>query len=350
MVSPVGFLEGAQLASDAIDGARNLVASDGAGLNPVKAVARAAVRAWCRGSNLPTLLPVNRSVIDYVCDPLYNEPGNAPAGGASQTTVTVQRPAIGAGCTPAGILPQVVTVDGVYSDLSIRLWVTNPSGLCPNAAGRGYQLLSGSSVIGSFQEFEQYTAAPTIGSVEYDDQPPVIADPYTPGDSIDTPIGPVTVDIDPWGPTINLPDGTPVPIPIDPTQPVTPDDPPIPDDPITPDPPQSPDLGGDVDFGAPPDGYEWVGAYYSMQPPDYVGRWAGQPGTPVLYEAVALLRLRHDDSKLGQAVTLYSAEGMVLRGGDRVPVTGVRVWEKYPVNLQVQGVAAKIDESNTETP
>jgi hypothetical protein len=377
VVSPLGFLEGAGLVSEAMDGARDLVASDGAGLNPVKKVARAGVRAWCRMSAAPNLLPTNRSIIDYVCEPLFDEPGNAPPSPD----------------TPCSIGVIKTTVYGEHNSFNPEYTFYSLGGGAIEAVDstsfpgfKSMRFVSGGWLGGSYSEWGDTAGSTTTGirivspadastwsvvseelvswdvvspaarawiTGECGGEPgtpnlPIIGDPYTPDTPLPTPIGPIKVRPGPTGPIIELPDGSPVPIPIDPIAP-EPDPEPGPEDPITPNPPQTPDSDGDVDFGAPPDGYEWVGAYWvCTSPPPWLGRWAGQPDTPVFYQAVGSVRLRLDGDKMGPPVRLLSERGYEVVPVRGIPVSGARVTELYPVGLRIQGLAAKIETTESQ--
>jgi hypothetical protein len=314
--------------------ARDLVAADPNTLSPVDQLAREGVRAYCRAQDwIDGNIPLGASVGGrYVCGPLWDEPGNSPPppGSTAATRVTLAYTPIAAGCVTAAPTTRVHDFPGVQTGISVSLWQF--TSLCPQAIGRGYQITSTESgSLGFFNEDEQYVDAPVVQSVEYVNPAPIIGNPYAPGDPVDTPYGPITVDPQPWGPRIFLPDGDPVDLPLDPDTP-----PPDPtgknpeDGPITPAPKApAPNGDGETDFGDPPEGFEFVGCYW------VITSGLGVPGvipntgaSPVFPRIAGTVRLRCESGGAIAPSTdavMRSQSGIVIRPAPGLTVTGAYV-------------------------
>lgn len=166
-----------------------------------------------------------------------------------------------------------------------------------------------------------------------------------PTENPDNPTGPPLIPIPPYDdpifgpvpvqppPAVGVPD-----LPGDPTN--GPGDPDAIDDPI-PGGPGTPNEDGGVDFGAPPSGRAWVGAFVQVDYPDDAGTVPNTaPVNAVFTRTVGNVSLKHGTA-YSTAVRLSSEWSAIFRGNDNLTVDGCKVnvlpsfsYRVYPVSVE----------------
>lgn len=280
MVAPlIGALSGVL---DQASTARDLVTADPATLDPLRRAARVGVRQFCRGVAGNPLGHASFGgaglVTSWVCEPLYEEPGNNPGdpnpdppfiGGQCPVLYTARLLVTATeGTSPGNGVPDQggaigpVTVQRTQSSSVITYTVRNSNG--GSAVSRSvpatwtnvsYQLTLTRND-GLPDNCGNPPAPPPI--------PPSVNQPYDWGD-IESPDG---IPVRTFEPTIDVPinidvGGINIPISFGNANPAIPSASPVRSNPATPSDGGSPQ-GGNYSFGEPPEGQEWVGISYSV--------------------------------------------------------------------------------------
>ena len=356
-------------ALDTLNRARDLVAADPATLDPVSRLARAGLRQYCRGVAGPTSgagsTAFGLAGGRYVCEPLYNEPGNDPGDPNPSPPFSGGQCPLLYNVTLRGFsdnAPDEVRSGQVVGPIS----VTQRDVVVPGPDQRVIEVIDGSGVPRISVDFNVtdtnigYTLTASRADGLPDDCgdppapppiPPTVGDPYNWGDpeivdgvpvSTDEPVGggpTVTIDIGgqplavdfsggggaslppEFGESSGAADGIPVPL-----------------------------GGGDVPFGEPPEGFEWVGARWDLAGvPLSAGRWSGNPANPNFLEINGIIRLSLIASD-GAASWLSTPQEMRARTGEiirpipAVSVSGAQVFSRYADALTIYPLAARVEE------
>lgn len=335
---------------DGMNTARDLSTADPATLSPVEQVARSGVRAYCRVADWTNdqVWTLGAGVgANYICGPVWDEPGNAPPDGSCVTYIDLVGDAFGGGsdCSNRVDWSRTVTWDGSHTGVTISRGCGGPGGACGDEFGYQFTDDAGNvsdcrtSSIGFFSNL-------AIADARVSCSGPTIADPYTPGNPINTPYGPITVEPKPWGPRINLPDGPPIDIPVDPVVPPPtggPDNGPIiphPDGPVTPGP------DGDTDFPPAPEGFEYIGAAWVITSgTDIPGVIPGTQANPVFPKVSGNMRLKVEQNDLTVAstdATIRAVSGFVVRNNPGLLVKGVFVNTLPLITIEIYPLLGEI--------
>lgn len=361
---PPGVLD---TALSLLNGARDLVGADPATLDPISRLGRAGLRQFCRGRTAPSFAAGTTAFgligSDYVCEPLYLEPGNTPGeppppppfnGGQCAGPYTAclalqsdqgRIPASGFTCA-AGTGPFRIEEAIVFGNTwRVRLIGGN------NAIAVQLSLPSSHTNRRYFVQFTRPGGVPDdCGDPPVPPYtPPTVADPYTWGDVENVDGVPVSTDEPATGtPVVNiniggqalqvdLSGGGAAPLP-----------PEFGDSDGSPNGLPAPQGGGDVPFGDPPEGSEWVGARWVLSGiPPSAGRWSGNPGNPNYLEINGIVRLSLVSSDgaaswLGTGQEMRSATGEIIRPIPALSVTGVQVFARYQGSLTIYPIAARL--------
>lgn len=362
-------------ALDTLNRARDLVAADPSTLDPISRLARAGLRQYCRGVAGPTSGAGSTAFGlvggGYVCEPLYEEPGNSPGdpsppppfeGGQCPVTYNVTINYSYLNLFNNVPVSQTGTVNGVGPIASIDLQATN-------APGSNFLIrVTFSDGVDTIQNFTvgpsgfANAQASIVSIVRADGQPddcgslpapppipPTVANPYNWGDpeivdgvpvstdepagggpSVNIDIGGVPLNIDFSGGGVSLPpefgesSGAANGIPV-------------------------PSGGGDVPFGDPPEGSEWIGARWDLSGvPLTAGRWSGNPANPNFLEINGIIRLSLAASDgaaswLSTPQEMRAQTGEIVRPVPAISVTGVQVFSRYVDALTIYPIAAKVE-------
>lgn len=351
--------------------------------NAVQDLSRYNCRVWAASDKTNYSQRVNQGNAD-LCGPYLDTLGEKPDPG------TVGLPFTGGQCVGVSYTINL-TDEQFFSDCSTLVGnsivggfigpigqVTYSGGSsCPNAPGTTARIMTGAGPV--VLSGNGTGVRVTINSVTRDDlgpdncgnpapviEPPRTVTPVTPIPptiNINLPgLGPVdvTLTLNPDGepvvciPELDVcvtvqppPDGTggggepppPVDVPGDPTN--GPGDPNAPGAPIEGG-PGTPNEDGDFDFGDPPDGRAWVGAFVQIDGGDEVGNVAQSASMQrILPRVVGNAALKHG-SVNGTALRLRSEWTGVFRENDNLVVDGIRVavlpsfsYRVYPVSVEV---------------
>jgi len=355
-----GIIGGIETVSSGIDRARTLVSADPATLNPIDRGIRGGLRAFCRGratdfGNAAFTVAAGQSA-DYICEPLYDEPGNDPGnpspdppftGGQCPVNYNGQyRITANEGNSPPSGFDSFINQLGPIS----TRWVTS-------STARTLQVLRGNGTVAVSRSIPiawtgfSFDLTVTRSDGQADDCgnppapppiPPTVNQPYNWGDVED--VGGIPVRVLP--PSVNIPinidvGGIAVPITFGNAQPPQEDpSPPLERSPSVPSVDSNPQ-GGRYDFGEPPDGQEWCGFTYSLSDP--TDSYSGIPNTgpfhifPRVLGNGRLIMVAGNTSVEfpGENVRYYELGGTVIRQDPGLIVVGAYTQCTFPYVLSI---------------
>jgi hypothetical protein len=344
---------------EGLNAARDLVAADPNTLNPVENLAREGLRAYCRSQEwIDGNIPLGASVGGaYVCDPLWNEPGNSPPDGSCVTFIDIVGDAFAGGSDCSNRFDRSRTVEwaGTHTGVTISRGCGGPGGVCGDEFGYSFTDDQGNTsdcrdpTVGFFSNL-------AIADTRVVCDLPEIGDPYPTGDPISTPYGPVNVEPKPWGPRIFPPIGPPIDIPFDPLEPIpdpTSRDRPE-DGPVTPadDPAPAPDDDGVVDFGDPPDGFVFVGlAWEVTMGVSVLGEILGTGADIISPSILGNVRLRVRNGSLTVSTPFFRVNtetGYIIRECSGLEVIGANVNSIDGVEITITPLLAEVVDDSEE--